>query len=264
MGIGDDIMATAHVRELAAETARRVFVGDGTTIYRSEAFLNNPKIATRNPCDGDVWLLNKTGNRPYIDYPNCQPGKIAFADYRARPGDLFFSGIEETDALKAMDAAGVKRKEFIVVEPNIKALFSGPNKDWGWRKWESLMPLLSDLAVVQFDYGKRILDGAIPIPTPSFRLACATLTHAAAIVTTEGGLHHAAAAVFVPGVVIWGGYSPPSVLGYDLHENIFPDDPESPCGNRKPCDHCRRVMDSIQPMEVARSLEKCLTSVRMS
>jgi len=259
MGIGDDIMATAEVRRVRRDNpGARIFVGDGQKIYKSEAFEHNPNISTYNPRPGDLWIYNRTGHRPYIDYSRGVKGKIAFTDYQAKPGDLYFSKIEEVEAVNCMNEAGVERKQFIVLEPNVKQLFSSTNKDWGWHKWEALMPMLKGLKVVQFDYGKPILAGARKIRTPYFRLACAVVQHAAAVVTTDGGLHHAAAAVGTPGVVIWGGYSPPSVLGYDLHENIFPDDPDSPCGNRRPCDHCRRVMESIEPTEVAERLQACL------
>ena len=259
MGIGDDIMATGQVRELRQdESYARIFVGDGANPYWSPAFDNNPHISRHNPQDCDLWIINKPGNRPYIDYTKGVNKRISFTGWRASPGELYFSKIESVEAAKLLAASGVERKQFIVIEPNIKALFSGQNKDWGWNKWESLMPMLRGIDVVQFDYGKPILDDVKAIKTPDFRLACAVLQHAAALVTTDGGLHHAAAALNIPGVVIWGGYSSPHHLGYDLHENIFPDDPDSPCGVRVECSHCRRVMDSIQPSHVAERIEKCL------
>ena len=37
----------------------------------------------------------------------------------------------------------------------------------------------------------------------------------------EGGFAHAAAALSKPAVVIYGGWIPPEVTGYEFHENIY-------------------------------------------
>ncbi len=50
-------------------------------------------------------------------------------------------------------------------------------------------------------------------------------------------LHHAAAALGIPSVVIWTGFSSPRHLGYDTHRNIH--DGSEPCGTYSGvCKHC--------------------------
>ncbi len=66
------------------------------------------------------------------------------------------------------------------------------------------------------------------IETKTFREALAILNKASVFVGTDGGLHHAAAALGIPSVVIWTGFSSPRHLGYDTHRNIH--DGSEPCG----------------------------------
>lgn len=264
MGYGDDIMATAQIRQARLESPdKRIWVGDGTTAMWSPVFDHSPHLCrVGSPRPGDIWVKNYTGHRPYIDYPNSVRGRCAFTDWRAEPGELFFNHIEEVASAKAMKDEGLERKQFIVVEPHIKGGFAATNKDWGWHNWVELMHIIYGLEVAQFDYGKPILEGAVRVATPNFRIACAVLRHAAAIVTTDGGLHHAAAALGVPGVVIWGGFSSPKNVGYDIHENIYVEDDDTPCGSRGDCEHCRAKMESIKPFIVGGCLEECLNGQR--
>jgi ADP-heptose:LPS heptosyltransferase len=81
------------------------------------------------------------------------------------------------------------------------------------------------------------------VATKTFRDAVAILKNAAAYVGAEGGMHHAAAAVGVSGVVIFGGFIPPSVTGYGLHTNLAGSDRF--CGSFAACEHCRDAMNAI-------------------
>jgi hypothetical protein len=62
-------------------------------------------------------------------------------------------------------------------------------------------------------------------------------------------LHHAAAALGVPAVVIFGGFISPAVTGYAAHANIFTGD-DLGCGNINPCPHCRAAMERISVDQV--------------
>ena len=89
--------------------------------------------------------------------------------------------------------------------------------------------------------------------------ACTALSGAAAAVLPEGGLHHAAAALGMPAVVIFGGMTSPANTGYDGHVNLFdPAGGESPCGQRVACAHCRAAMAAIRPDVVAYHLQHIL------
>ena len=73
--------------------------------------------------------------------------------------------------------------------------------------------------------------------TNTFREALQVLSKAKLFVGTDGGLHHAAAALGIPSVVIWTGFTSPRHLGYDTHRNIH--DGSEPCGTYDSvCQHC--------------------------
>ena len=68
-------------------------------------------------------------------------------------------------------------------------------------------------------------------------------------VGTDGGLHHAAAALGIPSVVIWTGFTSPRHLGYDTHRNIH--DGSEPCGTfHSVCSHCLLKAKNISVEQV--------------
>src|SRR5262249_3229320 len=77
----------------------------------------------------------------------------------------------------------------------------------------------------------------------TFRDALCVLSLARLYIGPEGGLHHAAAALGVPAVVIFGGFNSPKATGYAWHSNIVA--PGEPCGTVAYCLHCRDAMKSI-------------------
>ncbi len=209
-------------------------------------------------------LVNGPGCRPYVDYVAMRgdfaalfPGRSfttkicdrrlpwRYTAWRATPGEL----------------PSVPRREpgnYVVLEPHVKTNAS-PNKDWGWDRWQALLCRRRDLDWVQLGAGgTRIVDGARYVATTDFRAACAVLAGARAAVLPEGGLHHAAAALGVPAVVIFGGMTSPANTGYPGHVNLFEPAGASPCGQRVACDHCGRAMAAIAPESVVEHLERIL------
>ena len=61
----------------------------------------------------------------------------------------------------------------------------------------------------------------------------------------HGGLSHAAAALNKKGVVIFGGWIDPLIVGYSFHNNIYVDIDGSPCGSRVICQHCKDCIKKI-------------------
>ena len=62
----------------------------------------------------------------------------------------------------------------------------------------------------------------------------------------EGGFGHVAAALGKRAILYFGGWIHPKVIGYDFHENIYYDHPESPCGAiGQICSHCDEARKSI-------------------
>lgn len=230
MGWGDALMACGEAKELHKQTGKKIKIGDGTTVYcEKEIFKNNPYVA-KSPSESGEWLRNYVGNRPYIK--KTENGKIIFKDYKPIPGELFFSDEELSWAEKNAP------KDFIVIEPNVKETYKHTvNKAWHY--WDEL---------VKHDYPFYQLGMKDPITrrvkTRDFREALLILSKAKMFVGTDGGLHHAAAALGIPAVVIWTGFSSPKHLGYDSHINIH--DGGEPCGTYSGvCPHCIKISKSI-------------------
>lgn len=151
----------------------------------------------------------------------------------------------------------------VVFNPSIKQRAS-PNKAWEWERWQKLVSLMSGIRWIQaVEPGVKRIRGAEQIETPSFQSVLGLLAGARAAVLHEGALHHAAAAVGAPAVVIFGGYIGPRVTGYDGQVALFQDTPEWPlgCGMRIPCEHCKAAMAAITPEIVASALSGLLEAV---
>jgi ADP-heptose:LPS heptosyltransferase len=206
---------------------------------------NNPHIAmpTEDMSRAQV-LVTGPGTRPYI--AGRSDRQWVWRDYQCPAGEIYFSAAEL--------GFGRRHAGQVIIEPNIKANAS-PNKDWGMLRWLALVALLRRKGVTPVQLGPagtRVLPGADFVETANFRDACAVLANARGAVLPEGGLHHAAAAVGTPAVVIFGGYISPRQTGYPAQENIFTGG--QPCGMRVPCRHCAEAMQEITPRAVCERL----------
>jgi ADP-heptose:LPS heptosyltransferase len=240
LGIGDDIMATGMARGAAAR-GKRIAFGDGRRLlwgpFSAEAFRNNPNIATRVESNTE-WIAYHKGNRIYNRYDAPRRRWIWNCDFKAPRGELFFDGAEMSQCRLRAGA--------VLIEPNMpwhKPITQ--NKDWGLANYQELADKLRKAGwrVLQTSYGKRRLERVERIQTETFRQVATLLTGIDLAIVPEGGLHHAAAAVGTRAIVIFGGVIPPAVLGYPSHINFGADDA---CGKLDACDHCRRVLQSIE------------------
>lgn len=191
----------------------------------------------KEPYKGCIWVANVMGARPYIDYAKTQAEKIAYnQNFKAEPGELWFT---EQEKLRYQNQSG-----FIYIEPCVKGTFSG-NKDWGFQKWQKVVEALPEFRFVQglAPFQGKILRGAKAVPTKTFRDAASLLLHADLFVGTDGGLHHAAAALGKRAVVVWGGLVSPRILGYDTHTNLHSG--TRSCGNYKACEHCKEALNWV-------------------
>lgn len=212
----------------------------------NEIFLNNPKIIKRSQAGVRFQkLLNGPGARPYIRAKTER--NWYFQRFNLRPGELYLDTFELN--------FGAKHAGRVLVEPNTKGTNEG-NKDWGFERWQRFVDFQPDLFLQVGPAGSRRLDGVMYVETPNFRLAAAVLAHSRAFVGTEGGLHHAAAALGRPAVVVFGGFVSPDITGYPTHTNIFTG--EYACGSRFACSHCREAMAKITPEQVFEELRKIL------
>ena len=225
MGLGDWLMASGDAKEANERTGKKVKLGNGVTMFLdNQIFANNPRMASNSDTDV-VWVKNYQGHRPYLK--GTKDGRLLFNDdYKPRVGEVYFNQLEQK-SIKKID------KDYIVVEPNVKRVYAHTvNK--AWHGWEELFKhdlpwlQLGDVTVERYTKWKE---------TNTFREALQVLSKAKLFVGTDGGLHHAAAALGIPSVVIWTGFTSPRHLGYDTHRNIH--DGSEPCGTYDSvCQHC--------------------------
>lgn len=250
MGWGDEIIVTGQARLLQSNPREKIVVQDRHGQHREhEMWRGNPRIATRSERLGDVkYLKNGPGHRPYIAEKHTSHWK--WKEWECPVGEIYLT--EQEQAFAAKFDPG------IIIEPAIKQKAS-PNKDWGRARWERLVELLRPLGLPISQIGSdgtQVVAGAKLIQTPSFRAGCAVLARARVAVLPEGGLHHAAAALGVKAVVIFGGYISPKQTGYAMHTNLFTGG--EPCGMRILCPHCARAMNDITPNAVAKEVGRLL------
>jgi hypothetical protein len=252
MGIGDELMMAGEARRRAAGTARRYAMADQHgqpkwhPVWEQCEHVARPGEAS----DGTIGYVD--GRRPYC--AEKTPTRWTWREYAPTPAQLVPFPPE---ALKLRRAAA----NAVVFNPTIKGGAS-PNKQWGSDRWRSLIRSCGDLRWVQIgEGGSPEYRGAERVVTRNFFEAVAVISGARAVVLHEGGLHHAAAALGVPAVVIYGGYISPRVTGYAAQRSLFVGSPEWPlgCGSRNLCRHCSEAMQSIRPDQVVRELRAALT-----
>ncbi len=174
--------------------------------------------------------------------------------FRPVPGEMFFSE-------KELNFAAAQGSGFVVIEPNVPWHKSiAKNKDWGLHRYQAVADDLrrSGYRVIEFAFGQFRLTGVDILLAADFRSALAVLARAALYIGPEGGLHHGAAAVGIPAVVLFGGWIPPQVTGYDSHTNLTAGD--NACGRLTTCRHCKDAMAAIAVDRVLRAAHGYLES----
>lgn len=244
-------MATGIARG-AASRGKRIAFGDGRQIIwdqHSQAIFRGPDLKTHNQniaAPGDEgaedleWVPFYKGHRLYNTQDHFHNRWRWNMDFRATPGEVTFAKFEIAFAKNV-------RQGCVVIEPNLPEFKScRANKQWPVDRYDKLARYLrkTNQEVVQFYYnsGHRI-PYARQVKTTNFRQAMAILARAALYIGPEGGMHHAAAAVGIPAVVLFGGFIPPQVTGYDTHTNLTGG--AEACGSLDTCPHCKAAMEAI-------------------
>ncbi len=130
----------------------------------------------------------------------------------------------------------------LIVAPTGPTHYCGENKCWPhWQELVDRSPFpLAQCAPI----GGAYLNGVDRIATPTFAHAVSVLAVSRGIVTTEGGMHHAAGALGKAAVVIFGAFNLPQMFGYDCHVNI--EEPDSAgLGQRETHRACVSAMHRI-------------------
>lgn len=269
MGYGDEIIASGMAKGAKAR-GKRIAFGDGNKIdwhpFAHQIFWGNPNVAPPgSERDPDIeWIANYRGSRPYNRNANNThweyvPGMVK------TPGEIFFKP-EETEW--AARQALRLNKRFVLIEPSVPHFKRmGINKQWPVKYYRTLAKVLreSGYEPIQFVYQppfgpSQDLPETTHFNTPSFRHSLALMKLAQFYVGPEGGMHHGAAAVGTPAVVIFGGYISPDITGYPHHYNHFTGG--KACGKFEPCEHCATALASITVDQVFESCTQLMKGVQ--
>jgi len=251
VGSGDWLLAAGEARVLHEATGKDVAIVDARGRAQWVDLWNGIPYILPRVVPGCATVLNTSGMRPYIAMKT--PARWRWRPYKPKPAEVRFT-LEEQ--LLAAQQAGR-----VMIEPNVKNI-GHTNKAWLWDRWEALIASMPDTQFVQcLQGGTRPLagDNVHHVLTLTFRDAMAVLSRSVALVTTEGGLMHAASAVETPAVVLWSEYISPEITGYAMHTNLR--HAGAPCGSRLNCPSCRKSMAAITVDEVAQALQEVLNAV---
>ena len=269
MGYGDDLMITGEVKNLKKNHSDAKFViGNGTKSWWSEIFFGNKSIIRGEQAKDFqkiIWLDNYPGHRPYRIYTslNHKEKYTWNKNYKTKSGEIFFSNKELECANKIFKDIRNKfnlKKKVVHIEPNVKKSMGYINRDWGFEKWQCVVNELKEkILFIQTSLNdQRILNNVLNINNTSFRTACALMSKTHLFVGAHGGMSHAAAALNLKAVIIFGGFIDPKITGYEIHKNIYIDDMLSPCGSKYKCDHCKKCMESIKVQNIIYEIKKIL------
>jgi ADP-heptose:LPS heptosyltransferase len=248
MGAGDWLIAAGEARALHEATGKNVAIVDVRGRAQWVDLWNGVPYIVPRVEPGCLTIRNTSGVRPYIAMKT--PSRWRWKPYQPTPAQVFLTLDEQRFA---QDYAGL-----VMIEPNVKQI-GHTNKAWIWERWQDLVNALPGTTFVQcLQGGTRALagDNVRHVLTLTFRDAMAVLAKSRALVSTEGGLMHAAAAVGTPAVILWSEFISPEITGYKMHRNLR--HAGNPCGMRLNCPSCRRSMAAITVGEVADALKDVL------
>lgn len=208
MGIGDEILAAGKARRLHEETGQKVMIGTGAAVMWNPLYEYIPYLSRKE----GIWLMDCPGHRGYVKGKRKDENGnkiLTFdPDYKAEPAQI---------EIEAIDT------DYIVIEPKVKAV---PGKLW--KHYQEVVDAFPNERFLEFNGPS--LKGVDSVKTDIVK-AARYIKGCKAYVGAEGFLHHLCGAFSKPAVVLFGGYAPPDILGYEGHKNIAVDAPDE-LGNR--------------------------------
>ncbi len=209
----------------------------------------------RETPDRMVW---KEGGH-IIDILLANYGLIA-RDYEC---EMYFSPHEE-EAVSCLQQSLKLTTDFVVIEPHSKSQWFGDLREWPFERWERVVEWLCDqnYPVVQIGEGGRpVLEGAIDVTgRASFREAVLLMKRSRLFLGQEGGLMHAANAVNVPSVIVWGGLTLPEFAAYSKHTVLCTRVDCAPCGLRGHCPYDKKCLTTVETSDVISAVSDTLVS----
>lgn len=264
MGAGDEIIAAGMAQKMFERDPqhRPVAILDRWNRPRwHEVWNGNPAIATPTAFARHASvqrLKNASGCRPYIVYPfTPKTGWTFNRSFRARDyvATIYLSDAERKRGERALAKYG----PYVLIEP----FTDHQNFRWPIERWAQVVEACPDLTFVQHTHRFcGLVPGAKAEPA-SLRECFGLIASARTYARSESGPCHAAAALGVPTVTLWGGCMDADVLGgYPLQTSLVDRGPGSPCGKWERCAHCSACMDRITVDAVVAGIRTSLQKKR--
>ncbi len=277
-GIGDELLATGPLHELASRLGRPL-----TVFARYEPlFRGNPDVRDVRLADP---ALPETAARWGIDLRRpCEWQADLDADRQAPPTRhiiaeaSFAAGVRGaihlrpyvylTAAERTLAAEGLPsdRPLLAIQSTGAAARYYFANKEWGVERFAEVARLLAPrFHLVQLGAaGDSLLPHTIDRRgLPDLRQSAAVLSQCSLLIGQVGFLMHLARAVDRRSVVVFGGREHPSQSGYPCNENLHETPPCSPCWQKSGCDFDRVCLTRITPAAVVAAVDRLLPRVSL-
>ena len=276
MGLGGYLTWTAAIREIKRHSDQDLKIipieshGNSITkIVKSPVFANNPAITYDTDYEPKLFLQLNNPRTNYCkqDLPDraihrhdrhiieqiCEYYNIFHPQLKC---ELFLT---EDESATATDIAKQLDKDFILIEPHSKTNYT-KNRAYPFEKWQKVVDDISkDIQIAQIGVeGSKLLTNVVDLTgKTSFREATALIEQSKMLVSTEGGLTHAATATKTPAMVVVTGYQSPRMVCYPQNINLNIAS-HGPCGMKGVCEKCQKDATDHDHSQIIEKIRKRL------
>jgi ADP-heptose:LPS heptosyltransferase len=264
-GIGDSLLFNTVLYKLGQQNRQRYWVGS----RHPEIYAGNPHVRHLPFTNQAIvyrlarvmsWLRIVDGYA-HMDYYHAGriPQKHIMqllaerVGLKETPGKPVIFLSEAELAEKLLPASG---KPWVAIQSTGNSKWTD-NKNWGAEKFAQLANLLApSFSLMQLgDAGDPPLPVQINLCGKiGIRQVFQALRQCVLFVGQVGFLMHAATAVEVPSVIIYGGFEAPWQSGYGQNVNLYNAVPCAPCWLESKCPHGKKCLEEITPEHVQQEL----------
>ncbi len=281
MGLGGYLTWTAAFHEINKFTGKRCVPGERYGPHflpkSSQIFYNNPTIVSLNFAHTDEQILVAM-NDPSTNY--CKSDTPSKAVHRIdkhiilqileRYG-LSQVSLNDVRCRLYLDSAEVNEVDrltaeitdpFITIEPSSNTEYT-VNREYPFDKWQHVVDALCNkITIVQVgSLASQKLENVVDMRgRTTFRTAAGLIGRSRMLLSTEGGLTHAATVFDVPSLVLITGYQHPDMVAYPNNTNLWVHGDHGPCGLKQRCADCWRHVSNHDPDEI---VEKVTTRLSL-
>jgi ADP-heptose:LPS heptosyltransferase len=268
-GIGDSLLFNTVLYHYGRQTNQKFIVGSPhPEIYAGNPYVRHLPFTTQFIVYRLARLMRWTGmvdGLTHMDYyhggripqkhiMHLLAERIGLKEMPAKP--LIFLSKQELAKKILPDA----EKPWVAIQSIGNTKWTD-NKNWGAEKFARLAELLSpSFSLVQMG---TAADPPLPVQMNlcgkvDVRGVFQVLGQCAGFVGLEGFLMHAATAMGVASVIVYGGFTAPWQTGYEINANLFTPVPCAPCWLESRCPYDKKCMEAITPSHVADALTEKL------